>query len=795
MENNWREVELVVGELLELPEGEARTRLERSGLTPEVRRRAEQLLRACRDSEGFLEDPPILLGAPPGPDRRLGERLGSWRLSSVIGSGGMGTVYRAAREDGDFEQQAAVKVIAAGRLSRSSERRFREERQILARLEHPSVARLIDGGVSPDGSPYLVMEYVEGTPIDAWAQGVALRERLRMFRQVCEAVHFAHQNLVVHCDLKPANIMVTREGMPKLLDFGIARFLEGNREETGSLLHIMTPDYASPEQVRGLRPGTSSDVYSLGVLLYELATGRRPYRLAGKGLDEVLATICETKVEKPRSGAADLDAIVLKALQKEPQRRYGSVEKLAADVECYLENRPVSARPDTFFYRARKTVARHLTATIAATAALTLIVGLGITAEIQRVRAEGRFQQVRSLARSVIFEVYDRIAPLNGSTDARKLLASRAVEYLDSLANQSGNDPTLLLELSSSYRRIATVLGDDTQPNLGDVPGAMRNIDAAIAVARRAAAARPRDLDAPRELVRALTVKSHLLLMLSRRAELTGIAAEKAAMVRKIVASPDANIQDQIEYAGQLFDEASDIPDPANRIGPFQDLVKRYEALSASRPNDPQQRRNVALMEKYLGSFLSRTGRADESLDHKRHALEIDSNLVENYPDNRQYLIDLHNDLRIVCGSLERLGRFEEALSYIRRAESLSRKLVAADPNDLSGPLAFANDREVSCEVLMNLDRLVEARATCEDALQLSKSIPGNNANASYIKGLTFEVLAGIAQIQKRPEEVCVWYRRAAAVFPDTEQSLSNSDFSQESAKWKLAAAKACTGH
>ena len=201
------------------------------------------------------------------PDRRIGERLGCWRLSAVIGSGGMGTVYRAARDDRDFAQHAAVKVIAAGRVSRSSERRFREERQILARLEHPHVARLIDGGVTPDGSPYLVMEYVEGTPIDAWAEGVDLRERLRMFRQVCEAVQFAHQNLVVHCDLKSANILVTPEGTPKLLDFGIARFLERDGEETRTLLRPMTPDYASPEQVRGESPGTSSDIYSLGVLL------------------------------------------------------------------------------------------------------------------------------------------------------------------------------------------------------------------------------------------------------------------------------------------------------------------------------------------------------------------------------------------------------------------------------------------------------------------------------------------------------------------------------------------------
>src|SRR5215471_18212238 len=222
MENNWREVDQLVGELLDLPENEVRSWLENGGLAPEIRRRAEQLLQAWRDSEDFLEDPPVLSALRSEPDRLLGAMLGSWRLSAVIGSGGMGTVYLASRDDKDFVLRAAVKVIAAGRLSRASERRFREERQILARLEHPHIARLIDGGVAPDGSPYLVMEYVEGTPIDAWARGVDLRERLRMFRLVCDAVQFAHQNLVVHCDLKPPNILVIREGVPKLLDFGVA---------------------------------------------------------------------------------------------------------------------------------------------------------------------------------------------------------------------------------------------------------------------------------------------------------------------------------------------------------------------------------------------------------------------------------------------------------------------------------------------------------------------------------------------------------------------------------------------
>jgi tetratricopeptide (TPR) repeat protein/predicted Ser/Thr protein kinase len=503
-------VEQVVGELLDLSEQEVLSRLEQCGLAPDVRHRAEELLRAWRDSEGFL-DPPVMPARPLEPDRRIGERLGAWRLSTVIGSGGMGTVYRAARDDGDFAQHAAVKVIAAGRVSHSTERRFREERQILARLEHPHVARLIDGGVAPDGSSYLVMEYVEGTPIDAWAKGVDLRQRLRMFRHVCEAVQFAHQNLVVHCDLKSANILVTPEGTPKLLDFGIARFLGRDGEETRTPLRPMTLDYASPEQVRGESLGTSSDIYSLGVLLYELLTEKRPYRLSDKGLDEVVATVCEKEIEKPRTGAADLDAIILKALQKEPQRRYGSVEKMAADVERYLEGRPVSARPDTFFYRARKFAVRRaiLLTAVCAIIAVALIGAFSTLAQSRR--AERRFNEVRTLAHSLLFDIYDAITVLPESLSARRLVVSRAQEYLDSLAGEAGDDPALAREVAESYLRLGEVRGMPYAANLGDTAGALESYGKAQALLERQWARYPKDTALENDLRQASMSLSEIL--------------------------------------------------------------------------------------------------------------------------------------------------------------------------------------------------------------------------------------------------------------------------------------------
>ena len=789
----WREVADIVGQAAVL-HGPDRERLLQEQ-PAELREEIERFLRTTGSARDFLEAPLIQRREPLG----AGARIGPYVLREELGRGGMGVVFRAERSEGDIGRAAAIKILGFAALPVASTQRIQSEAAILAQLQHPNIATLYDAGVTGDGFAYLVMELIDGEPLARYCDSheLTVRQRLRLFLPICSAVHHAHQHLIVHRDLKPHNILVTKEGVPKLLDFGIARVLGGEAQSspTLSVLDALTPDYASPEQIdRGLAT-TGSDVYSLGVILYELLCGRRAFPAPVSTLSEHLEARRKSpeKPSKLQPGLPEeLDSLVFKAMAFDPAERYASARELGFDIENYLAGLPVSARPASMVYRTRKFVRRHLTATAVAATALTLIVGLAITAEIQRARAEERFQQVRSLARSVIFEVYDRITPLNGSTEARRLLASRAVEYLDSLARQSGSDPALLLELASSYRRIATVLGDDTQSNLGDIPGAMRNIDAAIAVARRAAAARPGDLDAPRELVRALTVKSHLLLELSRRTDLNGVAAEKAAIVRKIIASPGANVQDQIGYAAQLFDEASDIPNPADRIGPFQDLVHRYEDLSASRPHDTSQRRNVALMEKYLGSNLSMAGRPEEALGHKRRALEIDSGLVESYPDNRQYLADVDNDLRNICGSLIRLRRYEEALSTIRRAESISRKLIAADPKDQSSTLRLANNREVSCEILMHLLRPGEARVACEEALQLTKPFPASNANVSHINGFTFASLGEIAWTQKRLAEMCSWYQRAAAVFPDKGSGPSNNDFSRDSADWQRAAAKVC---
>jgi serine/threonine-protein kinase len=406
------------------------------GADAALRAEVESLLAAYDGSTDFMEAPAWETASPGfrgGPDPYEGRLIGAYRAIRRIGHGGMGAVYLAARADATYQKRVAIKIVKRGMDTEEILHRFRNERQTLASLDHPNIARLLDGGTTAEGLPYFVMDYVEGQRIDDYCDAgrLTIRERIALFRSVCGAVQYAHQNLIVHRDLKPDNILVTPEGVPKLVDFGIAKVLNPEAASQAADLtrpmgRVMTLRYASPEQVRGGPITTASDVYSLGVLLFELLTGRRPYgspetsqadvaraicdedppspsaalaRPAASGAREAgepdLAAIAALRATPPgvlkRQLAGDVDAIVLMALRKEPQRRYGSVERLAEDLRRHLEGLPVLAQPDTVAYRSRKFVRRHRAGVIAASLVLvSLVAGIAGTSWQARVAAEQR---------------------------------------------------------------------------------------------------------------------------------------------------------------------------------------------------------------------------------------------------------------------------------------------------------------------------------------------------------------------------------------------------------------------
>ncbi len=476
----------------------------------------------------------------------IGRTLGTYRIESEIAQGGMGAVFRAVRADAEFKKQVAIKIVGdvAGRSN--IQERFRAERQILASLEHPNIAHLIDGGTTEDGVPYLVMEYVDGEPITTYCASKKLdvAARLDLFRSVCGAVHFAHQRLVVHRDLKPNNIFVTRADEVKLLDFGIAKMLapttltEGAATTPMTTMLAMTPAYASPEQIKNETITTASDVYALGVVLYELLTGQSPYKAKITQPLDLAKEICGTDPERPstvvgrgtqtsadsaapamdtlnvkrlqRGLRGDLDNIVLMALRKDPARRYASAQQLAEDVKRYQNDQPVSARPDTMAYRAAKFFSRNRWAvTACAVAATGLVVATGVAthqaSDAQRARgvAELHASEARELANDSLFEIHTLIQDLPGSEVARKRLIEKAVKQLERLEAQSGlvantkanasTTASASADLGWGWFRLAELQGGFSARNIGDKAGAERNYPRAIAALTGALAAAPAD--------------------------------------------------------------------------------------------------------------------------------------------------------------------------------------------------------------------------------------------------------------------------------------------------------------
>ncbi len=461
----------------------------------DLRGEIESLIAALPDGDDPFERPAASLFELPAPDdlpSLLGTRIGPYRLVREIGEGGMGTVYEAIRDDDQFRKRVAIKMIKPGRETGLVLRRFRYEREILAGLDHPNIAALYDGGVTDDQHPYFAMEFVEGQPIDAFCaeRRLSVRDRLALFGSVCAAVQYAHRNLVVHRDLKPSNILVTAEGVVKLLDFGIAKLLGENPSGDADSLtqagyHAMTVDYASPEQVRGTPITTASDVYSLGVVLYRLLTGHRPYPLDDRSPAEVVRLVCEEEppppsvavaqgapspefAETPRklqiALAGELDNIVLMAVRKEPSRRYSSIEQFGEDIRRYLAGLPVLAQRPTAWYRTKKFVMRHRAAAAAVAVVIPALLG-GIVATVWQAR---RAEAERAKAEEVNTFLRSMLASVSPSERGRDVTVAQVLDDASGWVGNLSSRPELDAELRKTIGTTYVALGlyDKAEPHL-----------------------------------------------------------------------------------------------------------------------------------------------------------------------------------------------------------------------------------------------------------------------------------------------------------------------------------------
>ena len=434
----------------------------------------------------------------------IGVRVGPYRLVRELDSGGMGVVYLAVRSDDQYFQIVAIKMIRRGVESPALLQRFRAERQILATLTHPNIGAILDGGETEDGRPFIVMEYVEGQPITLASEtrGASIGHRIELFQFVCSAVHYAHQKLVIHRDIKPSNVLVTPDGIVKLIDFGVSKplapeLIPGDMPKTESGHRLMTPDYASPEQLLGKELTTASDVYSLGVLLFELLTGSRPYTIRDLAPVAAERVVCHQGSRKPSSVpelssrtrkelAGDLDRIVMMAMEVDPLRRYQSAQHLEEDLLRYMQGQPVLAREPTPVYRLSKFVQRHKTAWLMACATAVVLAGSILFNSWQSRLADRRVQQAETFADTAVLDLTEKLKQSPASTEMQATVFQSALKYLEQLRLTSGNDPRLLLKLSKAYLRVGDLEGSPSVANLGNSGAAMASYQEALRLASAA---------------------------------------------------------------------------------------------------------------------------------------------------------------------------------------------------------------------------------------------------------------------------------------------------------------------
>jgi tetratricopeptide (TPR) repeat protein len=786
--DRWRRIEEVFTAALDLPPQQQEAYLQAAcGGDADLRLEVESLLeRDNGDADtkqshlisGIIEGTAAnLFDDESPPDAMVGAELGNYRIIRELGRGGMGAVYLAGRFDSTFDKQVAIKLVKRGIDTDAVLQRFWYERRILAGLEHPYIARLVDGGTSSDGRPYFVMEYVDGMPLDAYvrAQALSLAARCELFRKICEAVSYAHRNLIIHRDLKPANVLVTADGTPKLLDFGIARLLSVDPDEhtiagpAGIHALALTPDFASPEQVRGEAITTATDVYSLGA---------------------VLRAMLPTDAAIPH----DLTTIVGKAMREEVDQRFASVADLSEDVRRYLAGLPILAREQTLAYSAAKFIRRHRFA-VGVFALANLLVFGGIAgivwesrrADAQRREAEQRLSQAVEMADRTLKDVNSSIASLPGTTEARRQMVRSTLEYLDGLAKDSGNDPRVQIALATAYVRVGEVLGNSDFPNLGDLPQSLATYHRALAVIQPLVIT-----DAGNVRVQLLASQAHqgtadILVSMGRDNDAavefrTAISSADQALQQ----SPDdPELQYQSLGAHYAFDlhRYSSHPEEAEKDARQQ--LPLAEKLAAAQPANLDRQDKLSEFYAIIGTTLNRFNRIDEALTYYRKASTVREAIYRQNPRNTR----LQRNLMIGYGHIgDVLGNpftgcladYSGGLEYFLKAAAIAEDMHRADPSDRRASFDTAMVWTRIGATQSAAGSLPQSNQYLDRAIALFETLMARSpGNAGYLRGvsLAYDFRAQNLWTQRDTRAALVWYRKSLAM-ADRVLAISSSDLS-----------------
>ena len=809
----WERVQEIFLEAAELPPSARRDLLDRACAGDiALRREVESLLRADETDESAIaaavecECESLL-----DESSLAGTRLGSYRIIRELGRGGMGAVYIAERDDEQYRKLVAIKVVKRGMDTAEVLSRFRHERQILAGLEHFYIAHLIDAGTTRDGRPFFVMEYVEGQPVTAYCRerGLDIEGRLQLFLRVCDAVSYAHRALVVHRDLKPSNILVTAEGIPKLLDFGVAKLLsrEAGLGDTSTALALrrFTPEYASPEVVRGMAVTTGTDVYALGAILYELIADARAQVLETGSPAEIERVVCETDVRRPSAApnaiaaprrlATDLDTIVFKAMRKEPEHRYPSVDQLAEDIARARDGRPIRARQDSVGYRARRFARRHRLSLAASALVFVSLVGGATVAVYQarqamaaRDRAERRLTELIELSDRTLYDVHSAIEKLPGATEARRQIVSTTLAFLEGLSRDAAQDDRLRFALSVSYSKVAAVLGDPARPNLGDSRGALENYRRSIVLVESLVAKAPNN-----------TV--YLLHWLNTQADWAAVAARTGDNRRAVdvlrALLPTARrlpalcpgVAACLMAEGTVAGELADIVDTSDTAATLEYArihTRSDERALGSFPDDPQVQRDLALACSEEAKVWNMRGELATASQLYQRAIPLWERVLERRPTDvmaRRNLLITYGNLGGNLGNplYPNLGDTAGAREYYGKALAIARDLAKADASDqlaqydLANALAFnaildrpKDDWPASLALLREADAILQ-RLVAADPQSLRKL----NA-AALVEEYAGRRLEALGRLNEAIEE----YRRSIAAAEQTlEKAPSNPTY------------------
>ncbi|MSV31652.1 MAG: serine/threonine protein kinase [Bryobacterales bacterium] len=815
----WKRVREVFDGALDLSREELTRYLDAvCGTDGELREEVLSLIAALGEAGAFLEDPVVHLAAPR---TSAGRQIGPYRLESLLGQGGMGEVYLSKREVDGYAMPVALKLIRHSAVTPGALRRFRMERQILARLHHAGITQLFDGGITDDGLPYLVTEYVDGNPLDKSevARAMDLRRRLEAFQSICDAVSYAHRQLVVHGDLKPGNILMNPDGGIKLLDFGISRLLltgeDTTESKTGGTTQLaMTPAWASPEQLRGEPVGVASDVYSLGRILYFLLTWELATPIEQMAPMQYYEKLQKEAPPRPsvRSGdrklEGDLDNIALKAVEFEPSERYPSVEALAEDIRAHLASRPIAARSHTWTYRAHKFVRRNRLMVLAAGAvALALLAGLGMTlwqARIARLnyeRGERRFQDLRRLATTFIFDMDDAVARLPGTTAVRATMIRNSLQYLDGLAQEGVADPSLQEDLADAYEKVGDVQGRPGSMNLGGTAASLQSYRKAEGIRRTLLSGAKENAERDRRE----EALANTLMRISSILRATGdgrqaLEADQTAleMRRRLWDRKPEDMARQRNVASSLTATSASL----SLVGAFQGVMelrreglRLYGELAKRNPGREDDEQGLALAHTRMASILMHDKDMKGAVKHYREALRIQTALSIAHSGQAQYRISLGLAQSNLGNALRVAGDPKAALASFAIAVRQYEPLVIADANEVRARTLLATVRLREAKAWNDLGDTKRAarllRAVLEERRFLAERNPAN-AGARGEVAEAHGVLGDVALRARQLPEAAAQYETALRLFAALEtEGRSNAADHEEVARIRASLAGA----